>query len=211
MLSGSNPIHCYLLVQATNLFAWIITVNYKPASSYSILYSQQPGWSQHQFTLRHPSPEPSAGIHATAPCDLRNLDDWVPWPVSPSRNPAQQSVTRFLNMSRGPFSEQSTNVCCPTPWTLLLPPTPQNLPRSFLSFLKGHLSVQLPGQPLWNCNRLPCTLPYFLPPSLCSQVMSLRHKYFNQVAGLLSASLGWASNSRRSGSFCLFSCIPIPR
>lgn len=105
---------------------------------------------------------------------------------------AQQSVTRFLEHEPRPLLRAEHQRVLSHPLDFAPAGPPQNLLLApFLSFLKGHLSVQLPLANLSEiATRLPCTLPYFLPSiTLFSGYMSLRRKYFNQVAGLLSASL----------------------
>ena len=84
---------------------WIITVNYKPASSlqHIILTAARMILLEHGSHWGTPSPEPSAGIHATSPCDLRNLvtgsHDLSPHHVIQ----AHQSVTQFREREPRPL------------------------------------------------------------------------------------------------------------
>jgi len=173
---------------------WIITVSYKPASSlqHIILTAARMILLEHSSHWGTPSPEPSAGIHATSPCDLRNLvtgsHDLSPHHVIQ----AHQSDIQFLEREPRPLLRAEHWHVLSHPLDFAPPSPPQNLfPTSFLSSLKGHLSGQLPLANLPEITTcLPSTLPYFLPSvTLFLGYMSLRHKHFNPVAGLLSASL----------------------
>ena len=120
---------------------------------------------EHSSHWGTPSPEPSAGIHATAPCDLRNLDDWVPWPVSPSRNQGTAVGHGVSEHEPRPLLRAEHQRALSHPLDSAPAGPPQNLLLApFLSFLKGHLSAQLPLANLSEiATHLPCTLPYFLP------------------------------------------------
>lgn len=117
--------------------AWIITVNYKPASSlqHIILTTARMILLEHSSHWGTPSPEPSAGIHATAPCDLRNLDDWVPWPVSPSRN-LGTAVGHAVSGTWAAAPSQSRAPTCavPPPGLCSCRPTSELAPRSLPVF-----------------------------------------------------------------------------
>ena len=131
-------------------------------------------------------------IKANIPTWPKTLE-WLgtPWPVSPSCTPGT-SIRYTVSETPAVVPSQSTHMCCSVLLEFAFLKQPQNLfLTSFWSFLKRHVSVQ---RPLVNLSEItilfPNSLPYFLPSfTFFLAYHSLKHKYFSQASGLLSASL----------------------